>query len=90
MIFKTRRESELERNLEIAKKNQKILNEHLKELKQKNVAYQEEILELKEKLKKKEVEYLRRCPKCNKYFTASKTSRKVYCDNCRHKKKGDK
>lgn len=82
------------KNYEILKGNYKLSVEHRQKLQKENIELQKKIKALEEELKqakiKAENEYLRRCPKCNKYFTVSKHSKRVYCMDCKNKKKGDK
>lgn len=80
------------------KKNYELKNKHCKDLRERIIKLQEnskkEIDKLKkqiEKLKPKaESEILRRCYKCNNYFTVPKVSKRTICLDCKTKKKGGK
>ena len=83
---------------ETVKKNYDVKNKHCKDLRKRIIELQniskKEIDKLKKQIEelkpKAEVEVLRRCSKCNKYFTVSKVSKRTICLDCKNKRKEDK
>lgn len=86
---------------EIKQNNYKESVKHRQDLQKRNQELQKEKAELKDRIKKLEEninelkpkvekEVLRRCSKCNKYFTVSKVSKRTICMDCKNKKKEDK
>ena len=80
------------RNLyEITKSNYEKSVRHRQDLQKRNKELQKQILELKKEIAelkpKVEAEILRRCYKCNKYFTVVKGSKRTICMDCKNKKK---
>lgn len=83
---------------ETLKNNYDVKNKHCKDLRERIIKLQDrtkkEIAELKDTIKKLEPkvenEVLRRCYKCNKYFTVPKVSKRTICLDCKNKRKEDK
>lgn len=79
---------------ETLKKNLKLKNEHNQSLEKKSRKFQEKNIELEERIKELQkalnannlTAYLRRCTKCNKYFTVPKNSRRKICLDCKNEK----
>lgn len=85
----------LRKKYETAKNNYKKSQEHRKELQRRYIILQEKIVELENEIKElkkptREPELLKRCIKCNKYFTTPKASRRTICMDCKTKRKEDK
>ena len=81
----------------ILKENYKKSVEHRQDLEKRNIEMQKElvkskneIIEVKRLLKdnKREPQILKRCIKCNKYFTTPEKSRRKICTSCKAKRKG--
>jgi len=82
----------LRNKYEIAKNNYKNSQEHRKELQRRYIVLQQKIIELENEIKElkkpeREPELLKRCIKCNKYFTTPKSSKRTICMDCKNKKK---
>lgn len=83
---------------EILQKNYDVKNRHCKDLRKRIIELQNTTKEEMDKLKKQidalkpkaESEVLRRCSKCNKYFTVSKVSKRTICNDCKKKRKEEK
>lgn len=78
---------------DITKSNYEKSVKHRQDLQKRNEELQRKVMELEDKIKelgpKRENEVLRRCYKCNKYFTTPKVSKRTICLDCKTKKKGD-
>lgn len=83
---------------ETLKKNYNVKNNHCKDLRERIIELQNNTKKEIDKLRKQieelkpkaEVEVLRRCYKCNKYFTVPKVSKRTICLDCKNKRKEDK